>query len=358
MVSGLRDPLARDPATLLPQHRLAADAVAGRWELYQALHPALVLARARHAARAAGGVTAPVPGRRACSADGPRAGRLDRDRACRLAPVIPGVTRFDASRPIDAALGTLAAAIEAAMPMFVKGIDDLRAGRRADRPRSGRPAGRRSTRWDAAASGASRWSSSARPTRTAPPTQPAPERASRRPRARRLLQAQRLDRVTLDRAWRRQPIGRATRRADEADKQRNRRVVVPCHAAPPIGDNPATMLHNKICMLGGFGVGKTSLVSRFVSSIFSDTLPHDGGRQDRQEERDRSMAATMTLMLWDIYGQDEFQTRARLVPARRVGLPAGRRRHQARHARNRGGAAAPGRIGRRAGPVSAVAQQV
>ena len=30
------------------------------------------------------------------------------------------------------------------------------------------------------------------------------------------------------------------------------------------------MLQKKICMLGGFGVGKTSLVSRFVTSIFSD----------------------------------------------------------------------------------------
>ena len=47
VVSGLRDPLARDPATLLAAHSLAADDVAGRWELYQALHPTLVLARAR-----------------------------------------------------------------------------------------------------------------------------------------------------------------------------------------------------------------------------------------------------------------------------------------------------------------------
>ena len=30
------------------------------------------------------------------------------------------------------------------------------------------------------------------------------------------------------------------------------------------------MIHKKICLLGGFGVGKTSLVSRFVHSIFSD----------------------------------------------------------------------------------------
>ena len=29
-------------------------------------------------------------------------------------------------------------------------------------------------------------------------------------------------------------------------------------------------MQKKICLLGGFGVGKTSLVSRFVHSIFSD----------------------------------------------------------------------------------------
>ena len=30
------------------------------------------------------------------------------------------------------------------------------------------------------------------------------------------------------------------------------------------------MIQKKICLLGGFAVGKTSLVSRFVHSIFSD----------------------------------------------------------------------------------------
>jgi len=60
-------------------------------------------------------------------------------------------------------------------------------------------------------------------------------------------------------------------------------------------------------MLGGFGVGKTSLVSRFVNSIFSDRyLTTVGVKIDKKTVTVDS--APMTLMLWDIYGQDEFQT--------------------------------------------------
>jgi small GTP-binding protein len=67
------------------------------------------------------------------------------------------------------------------------------------------------------------------------------------------------------------------------------------------------MLQNKICMLGAFGVGKTSLVSRFVSSIFSERyLTTVGVKIDKKTVSLES--GDMTLMLWDIYGQDEFQT--------------------------------------------------
>jgi small GTP-binding protein len=67
------------------------------------------------------------------------------------------------------------------------------------------------------------------------------------------------------------------------------------------------MLQNKICMLGGFGVGKTSLVSRFVSSIFSDTyLTTVGVKIDKKKVTLDS--GEMTLMLWDIHGQDDLQT--------------------------------------------------
>lgn len=67
------------------------------------------------------------------------------------------------------------------------------------------------------------------------------------------------------------------------------------------------MIQKKVCMLGGFAVGKTSLVARFVSSIFSEKyLSTVGVKVDKKpvsvDGRD------VTLMIWDIYGQDELQT--------------------------------------------------
>jgi OOP family OmpA-OmpF porin len=44
-ISGLRDPLAADPAVLLSQSRLDSKRVAFHWESYQALNPAIVLRR-------------------------------------------------------------------------------------------------------------------------------------------------------------------------------------------------------------------------------------------------------------------------------------------------------------------------
>ncbi len=66
------------------------------------------------------------------------------------------------------------------------------------------------------------------------------------------------------------------------------------------------MLHKKICMLGSFSVGKTSLILRFVESIFSDRyLTTVGVKIDKKvvsvEGQD------VTLLLWDLYGEDEYQ---------------------------------------------------
>lgn len=67
------------------------------------------------------------------------------------------------------------------------------------------------------------------------------------------------------------------------------------------------MIQKKICMLGATGVGKTSLVSRYVLSLFSDTyLTTIGVKVDKKNVS--VDGADVTLMLWDIYGEDEFQT--------------------------------------------------
>jgi small GTP-binding protein len=66
------------------------------------------------------------------------------------------------------------------------------------------------------------------------------------------------------------------------------------------------MVQKKVCMLGSFSVGKTSLVRRFVESLFSDAyLTTVGVKIDKKLLRIDD--EDVTLMLWDIYGEDEFQ---------------------------------------------------
>jgi hypothetical protein len=66
------------------------------------------------------------------------------------------------------------------------------------------------------------------------------------------------------------------------------------------------MIQKKICMLGGFAVGKTSLVARYVTSMFSEKyLTTVGVKIDKKQVA--VDGRDVTLMLWDIYGQDDFQ---------------------------------------------------
>jgi small GTP-binding protein len=64
------------------------------------------------------------------------------------------------------------------------------------------------------------------------------------------------------------------------------------------------MLKKKICMVGQFGVGKTSLVRRFVDSIFDERyLTTVGVKIDRKDVSING--ASLTLMLWDLAGEDD-----------------------------------------------------
>ncbi len=59
-------------------------------------------------------------------------------------------------------------------------------------------------------------------------------------------------------------------------------------------------------MLGGFAVGKTSLVSRFVRSLFSDKYHTTVGV--KVDKKSVSLPeGDVELVLWDIYGDDDFQ---------------------------------------------------
>jgi len=63
------------------------------------------------------------------------------------------------------------------------------------------------------------------------------------------------------------------------------------------------MYQMKVCMLGSFGVGKTSLVQRFVKSIFSEKYHTTlGVKVDKKELQVEGQDVTM--MLWDIHGEE------------------------------------------------------
>ncbi len=62
----------------------------------------------------------------------------------------------------------------------------------------------------------------------------------------------------------------------------------------------------KICMLGAFAVGKTSLVQRFVDGLFSEKyLTTVGVKIDRKVVAVEARG-DVNLILWDLQGEDDF----------------------------------------------------
>ena len=126
VVSGLRDPLARDPASLLPAQRFDPSDVAARWELYQALDAPIVRARAMQ-------LLEPPPSVALDFHDGVLTARGTApvewiEASTRIAPVLPGVARFDAAPLIEGAERVLTDAIQSTSPLFVKGTTTFTAG--------------------------------------------------------------------------------------------------------------------------------------------------------------------------------------------------------------------------------------
>lgn len=67
------------------------------------------------------------------------------------------------------------------------------------------------------------------------------------------------------------------------------------------------MIQKKICMVGAFGVGKTSLVARFVYTKFSEKYQTTVGvKIDKKVVRHAS--GDINLILWDMAGEDALTT--------------------------------------------------
>jgi small GTP-binding protein len=68
-----------------------------------------------------------------------------------------------------------------------------------------------------------------------------------------------------------------------------------------------TTLQKKICMLGAFSVGKTSLVKRFVESVFSEAYLTTVGVKIDKKSVELS-ERIVTLILWDLAGEDDISS--------------------------------------------------
>src|SRR3984885_14227382 len=63
-------------------------------------------------------------------------------------------------------------------------------------------------------------------------------------------------------------------------------------------------IQKKVCMLGGFSVGKTSLVKRFVESVFSEAYLTTVGVKIDKKIVDLP-GRIVNLILWDLAGEDD-----------------------------------------------------
>ena len=71
-------------------------------------------------------------------------------------------------------------------------------------------------------------------------------------------------------------------------------------------------MKSKICLIGDWGVGKTSLVKKFVLDQFDDkyivTLGTKVTKKRIKFKKDKDNIIDLNLAIWDIMGQEEFRT--------------------------------------------------
>jgi len=123
---GLRDPLAPDPQAMLAASGIPIDRVDARWELYQAIDPAIVLERAKHVLRPPGTVAFQLKDGVLVAAGAAAARWIGESE--RMAPMIAGISRYDASGVVEPDLKSLREQIQRLSPIFEKGTTRLAAG--------------------------------------------------------------------------------------------------------------------------------------------------------------------------------------------------------------------------------------
>ena len=69
------------------------------------------------------------------------------------------------------------------------------------------------------------------------------------------------------------------------------------------------MIQKKVCILGEFGVGKTSLVARFVKNEFSDKYLTTVGVKMDTKVISMSLDLQVKLILWDIAGESQLNSK-------------------------------------------------
>jgi OOP family OmpA-OmpF porin len=118
VVSGLRDPLASDPQSLIAATGLETADVAGVWAPYQALDTPIALVRAARVLQPPAGAPLALSDG-VLSVTGPAAPAWILE-AQHIAPLIAGVTRFDTAGAFDLAWRSVASRIEGRVLLFVK----------------------------------------------------------------------------------------------------------------------------------------------------------------------------------------------------------------------------------------------
>lgn len=67
------------------------------------------------------------------------------------------------------------------------------------------------------------------------------------------------------------------------------------------------LIQKKICLLGDFAIGKTSLVRRFIYNMFDDRYFNTIGVNISRKEVHLSNQATLRLLIWDLSSNERFE---------------------------------------------------